>query len=301
MNASNFVEGVDFTLYLISGISIIFLIGITAVMIYFLFRYRKKKNPVATNISHNNTLEVVWTVIPTILVIVMFWYGWTGYKPMLTAPKDAIQIKAVGQMWKWSFEYPDGKVTDSLVVPINEPVKLNLVSKDVNHALYIPSFRIKQDVVPGVDNMMWFTAQKKGTYDILCAEYCGQLHAYMLSSVTVMDRKDYETWLVTEPDLSDQHPGLTILQKNACLSCHTQDGSRLVGPSFKGVMGMTETVTIGGQDTEITVDRDYVIESMKNPNAAIVKGYQQGLMISYEGIISDEEMNQVVDYLETLK
>ncbi len=301
MNASNFVEGVDFSLYMIMGISLVFLIGITVVMVYFLFRYSRKNNPVATKISHNNTLEVVWTVIPTLLVIMMFWYGWTGYKPMLTAPEDAIEINAIGQMWKWSFEYLDGKITDSLVVPIDEPVKLNLISKDVNHSLYIPAFRIKQDVVRDAGNMMWFTAQKKGTYDILCAEYCGQLHAYMLTTITVMDRSDFDKWLLTEPDLSNQHPGLTILQRNACLSCHTRDGSRLVGPSFKGVMGTSETVVINGEETEITVDRAYIIESMKNPNAAIVKGYQQGLMISYEQIISAEGMNQVVDYLETLK
>ena len=301
MNASNFVEGVDFSLYLVLGVSLVFLIGITVVMVYFLFRYSRKRNPVATNITHNNTLEVIWTVIPTLLVIVMFWVGWREYRPMLTAPEDAMVIKATGQMWKWSFEYPDGKVTDSLVVPINESVKLQLYSKDVLHSLYIPAFRIKQDVTPGVNNMMWFIAQKKGTYDILCAEYCGQLHAYMLSTITVMERPEFDTWLVTEEDTSNQHPGLTILKRNACLSCHTQDGSRLVGPSFKGVMGTKEIVVINGKDTEITVDRDYVIESMKQPNAAIVKGYQQGLMISYEGSITEEEMNLVVDYLETLK
>jgi cytochrome c oxidase subunit 2 len=302
MNASNFVEGVDFTLYLIMGISLVFLVGITAVMVYFLIRYSKKRNPVATNISHNNKLEVIWTVIPTLLVLVMFWYGWKGYKPMLVAPDDAMEITAIGQMWKWTFVYPDGKRTDSLVVPIDEPVKLNLVSEDVNHALYIPAFRIKQDVVPKeVPNMMWFTAQKKGTYDILCAEYCGQMHAYMLSTITVMDRPDFDTWLVTEPDLSGQHPGLTLLQQNACLSCHSQDGSKLVGPSFKGVYGKNEIVLIDGLETEITVDRDYIIQSIKEPNAAIVDGYQPGLMISYADKLSDEDLNHIVDYIQSLK
>ena len=301
MRASNFVEGVDFTLYLIMGVSMVFLVGITAFMVYFLIRYSKKRNPVATNISHNNKLEAIWTIIPTILVVIMFWYGWEGYKPMLKAPDDAIEITAIGQMWKWSFEYPDGKRTDSLVVPLDEPVKLNLRSEDVMHSLYIPAFRVKQDVTPNANNFMWFTAQKKGTYDILCAEYCGQMHAYMLTNITVMDRGDYDTWLVTEPDLSDQHPGLTLLQQNACLSCHSQDGSKLVGPSFKGVYGTQEIVVRAGQDVEITVDRDYIIESIREPNAAIVKGYQPGLMISYADKLSEEELNHIVDYLETLK
>ena len=302
MNASNFVEGVDQTLYLVMGVSVVFLVGITAVMIYFLIRYSKKNNPVATNISHNNKLEVIWTVIPTLLVLVMFWFGWEGYKPMLVAPDDAMEITATGQMWKWSFEYPDGKVTDSLVVPLDEPVNITLISKDVNHALYIPAFRVKQDVVPKKEpNTMWFTAQKKGTYDILCAEYCGQMHAYMLSTITVMDKPDFETWLVTEPDLSDQHPGLTLLQKNACLSCHSQDGSRLVGPSFKGIMGRQETVKRNGVEETITIDSDYVHESIKEPNAAIVEGYQQGLMISYANTLSDEDIDKIIDYLSTLK
>lgn len=301
MNASNFVEGVDFTLWLILGISVFFLVGITAVMIYFLFRYRRKNNPVATNIAHNNKLEIIWTVIPTILVLIMFYFGWAGYQPMLRAPKGAMEIEAIGQMWKWTFVYPDGKVSDSLVIPLDEAVKLNLTSRDVNHALYIPAFRVKQDVVPGVDNMMWFTAHKTGTFDLFCAEYCGQLHSYMLTNVTVMEKDNFATWLVTEPDLSDEHPGLTVLKKNACLSCHSQDGTRLVGPTFKGLLGRTEVVTVDGAAQEIVVDRAYIIESIKYPNAAIVEGYQQGLMISYEATVSDEEIDQIIDYLESLK
>jgi len=299
MNASNFVEGVDFTLYLILGTSVFFLVGITAVMVYFLFRYRKKKNPVATNIEHNNTLEIVWTVIPTLLVLVMFWFGWTGYRPMLTAPKGAMEIDAIGQMWKWSFEYPNGKISDTLIVPIDEPVKLNLISKDVLHSLYIPAFRVKQDVVPGDEKMMWFTAQKLGTYDILCAEYCGQLHSYMLTSIRVVERNDYDTWLVTEPDTSDEHPGLTLMKRNACLSCHSQDGTKLVGPSFKGLMGKTEIVVIGDEEKTITIDRDYLINSIKNPNSEIVKGYLPNLMPSLP--LTDEELNHIVDYIETIK
>jgi cytochrome c oxidase subunit 2 len=220
---------------------------------------------------------------------------------MLIAPEDAIEIDATGQMWKWTFDYPNGKSSDSLIVPVDEPVKLNLISRDVLHSLYIPAFRVKQDVVPGDEKMMWFTAQKKGTYDILCAEYCGQLHSYMLSTIKVVDRDEYDLWLETVPDTSNEHPGLTLMKKNACFSCHSQDGTRLVGPSFKGVIGMKEIVLINGEEKEITVNRDYLIESIKNPNAAIVKGYQAGLMTPYANILSDEEINAIIDYIETLK
>jgi cytochrome c oxidase subunit II len=299
MNASNFVAGVDNALYLILGISIFFLVGITAVMVYFLFRYSRKRNPVATNIKNNNTLEIVWTIIPTILVLIMFWFGWTGYKPMLTAPKNALKIDAIAQMWKWSFKYANGKVSDSLVVPINEPVKLNLISKDVIHALYIPSFRLKHDVVPGDKNMMWFTAEKLGTYDILCAEYCGQLHSYMLSSVKVIERNDYDKWLATSEDTKGEPPGLALMKRNACLSCHTQDGSRLVGPSFKDLIGRTETVLKDGNEIKVKVDRDYIMNSIKDPNAEIVKGFQPNLMPKLN--LSDEDINHIIDYIETIK
>ncbi len=299
MNASNFVEAVDFTFYLILGISVFFLVGITVVMVYFLFRYSKKNNPIATNITHNNKLEVLWTVIPTILVLIMFYYGWTGYQPMLKPPANAMEIEAIGQMWKWTFVYPDGKVSDSLVVPIDEPVKLNLVSKDVLHSLYIPAFRVKQDVAPGVNNWMWFTGQKLGTYDILCAEYCGQLHSYMLTTITVVDINNFDTWLLTEPDLSNEHPGLTLMKRNACLSCHSQDGTRLVGPSFKGLVDKQEVVMVEGVEKEITANRDYLINSIKNPNAEIVKDYMPNLMPPVT--LSDDELNQIIDYMETIK
>jgi len=301
MNASNFVEGVDFSMYLILGISVFFLVGITVVMVYFLFRYSKKNNPVATNIAHNTYLEVIWTVIPTILVLIMFWYGWTGYKPMLTAPDDAMEIDAIGQMWKWTFKYPNGKTSDSLVVPINKSVKLNLISKDVLHSLYIPAFRIKQDVVPGVDNMMWFIGQKLGTYDILCAEYCGQLHSYMLSTVSVIEHDDYDNWLVSSPDTRDEHPGLTLLKNNACLSCHTRDGSRLVGPSFKNLLGRNETIIIDGDEKQITVDNQYIIDKLNSPSSSTVASYQSGLMTPYGEILSDEDMNNIIGYISTLK
>ncbi|MDG1900972.1 MAG: cytochrome c oxidase subunit II [Bacteroidales bacterium] len=300
MNASNFVEGVDLSLYVIMGISVFFLIAITFVMIYFLFKYRKKNSPVATNIPHNTLLEIVWTVIPTILVLIMFWYGWIGYKPMLTAPSNAMEIEAVGQMWKWTFKYPDGKVSDSLVIPIDKPVKLNLRSIDVLHSLYIPAFRIKRDVVPGKDFMMWFTGQKLGRYDIFCAEYCGQLHSYMLSSCTVLSEEGYNNWLSSEPDLSNEHPGLTLLKNNACLSCHSRDGSRIIGPSFKDLIGRQEVIIRDGNREEIIVDEDYIAGKIKNPNTSEVETYQAGLMASYGDILSDDDIKKIIDYISTL-
>jgi cytochrome c oxidase subunit 2 len=298
-NASNFVEGVDLSFVVILGMSVIFLVGITGVMIYFVIRYNRKRNPKASNIEGNNKLEILWTVIPTLLVLVMFYYGWLGYKPMRQIPDDAIPIKAYAQMWVWNFEYPNGKTADTLVVPKDKPVKLELFSRDVLHSLYIPAFRIKEDVVPGRDNKMWFIGQELGDFDIFCAEYCGDRHSYMLSSVHVLPEEDYLIWL-NDTTASADHPGLTVLKKNACLSCHSLDGSRLVGPSFQGIWGRQEVVVTDGQEREIVVDDQYIKTSIYEPNADVVKGYNQGLMISYKELISEEEIGQIIEYLKTL-
>ena len=298
-NASNFVEGVDISFAVILGISVFFLVAITAVMIWFVIRYNRKRNPKVENIHENYKLEIIWTVIPTLLVLVMFYFGWTGYKPMRNFPKDSIQVKAIAQMWSWNFEYPNGKTSDTLVVPIDKPVTLNLESRDVLHSLYIPAFRIKEDVVPGRENKMWFIGQEEGNYNILCAEYCGDRHSYMLSKVYVLPEEEYTTWLNEES--AYEHPGLLVLKKNACLSCHTIDGSKLIGPSFKGVWGRTETVITNDTERQILVDEEYIRNSVYDPSADVTKGFNKGLMISYKDLVSEDELNDVIEYLKTLK
>ncbi len=299
--ASNFVQGVDLTLYLILGASIIFLVAITTVMIYFVIRYRRSKHPKATNIEGSNTLEIVWTVIPTLLVLVMFYFGWMGYRPMRNVPAGAIPLKAYAQMWKWSFEYPNGKISPELVVPLNKPVKLDLISRDVIHSLYIPAFRLKEDVVPGRGNYMWFKAQEEGTYDLFCAEYCGDRHSYMTSKVRVIPAEEYEKWLTESTAPVGEAAGLSIMKQHACVSCHSLDGSRIVGPSFKGIYGEDVTVITDGKERTIKVDDAYIKRSIQDPNADVVKGYNKGLMISYKDQLKDEDIQKVIDYIKTLK
>ena len=298
--ASNFVQGVDLTFYIILGISVFFLVSITAVMVYFVIRYSRKRNPKATNIEGNNKLEIIWTVIPTILVLVMFYFGWLGYAPMRKVPKDAIPVKAYGQMWAWNFEYENGKRSGDLVVPKGKPVRIDLISRDVLHSLYIPAFRIKEDVVPGKDNYMWFEALELGEYDLFCAEYCGDRHSYMLSKVRVLPETEYEAWLASTDAPDGEHPGLTILKQNACITCHSLDGSKIIGPSFKGVFGRQETVITDGQERSISIDEDYIRRSIWDPNADVVKGYNQGLMISYKETVTEEDLQKIIDYLKTL-
>jgi cytochrome c oxidase subunit 2 len=298
--ASNFVKGVDLSLYIILGISLFFLVTITATMIYFVIRYRRKKNPTASQIHGNNSLEVVWTVIPTILVLIMFYFGWAGFKPMREVPADAIPVKAIGQMWVWSFEYPNGKKSTDLVVPIEKAVRLDLESRDVLHSLYIPAFRLKEDVVPGKGNYMWFRAQELGEYDLFCAEYCGDRHSYMLSKVRVLPQAEYDAWLAKSDIPEGEHPGLTLMKQNACMTCHSLDGSKIVGPSFKGIYGHEVEVVSDGQERTVIVDDEYIKNSIYDPNADVVKGFNQGLMISYKQTLKEEDVAKIVKFIKSL-
>jgi len=172
------------------------LVLITFLMIYFVIKYNRKKNASPADIKGNTSLEIIWTVIPTILVVAMFYYGWTGYKVMRTVPKDAMSVKVTGVRWKWIIEYENGKMTDDLYVPLGKSVKLELSSppNDVLHSFYIPAFRIKEDVVPGMQTYLWFQPTELGEYDIFCAEYCGVEHANMLSKVIVLSEEEFQKW-----------------------------------------------------------------------------------------------------------
>jgi len=187
-------QSVDTTFLIIVGISVFFLALITFAMFYFMYKYSRKKNPVATDITGNTSLEILWTVIPSILVMVMFFYGYAGFKQMRNAPADAMTVKVTGRMWVWNFEYDNGVKSDTLFVPTGKPVKLELNSADVNHSFYIPAFRIKEDAVPGRKNYLWFEPTEDGEYYVECAEYCGLSHSYMLSKVVSLPKDKYDAW-----------------------------------------------------------------------------------------------------------
>jgi len=191
---SNFVKSVDGAFLFTIIVSVFFLLLNTGLMLYFVIRYSRKRNPKAANLHGNTTLEITWTVIPTILVLIMFYYGWQGYLDQVNVPENAMPVEVTAQMWKWSFKYEDGRLSDSLIVPVNQPVKLILHSNDVNHSFFIPAFRLKKDVFPNRERIAWFIAEKKGVYDIACAEYCGLNHSYMYSKIFVLSEQDFENW-----------------------------------------------------------------------------------------------------------
>ncbi|HKJ40826.1 MAG TPA: cytochrome c oxidase subunit II [Sunxiuqinia sp.] len=306
--ASNFVAGVDRSFKIILIIDFIFLIGLTFTMLYFIYRYNKKRNPKATQIKGSLSLEIIWTVIPTILVLVMFYYGWAGWIQMKKAPKDSFDITVNARMWNFTFLYENGRRTDTLFVPMNKSVKLNLVSFDVIHSLYIPAFRVKEDVVPGNKKFMWFIPEREGEYDLFCAEYCGLNHSYMNNIVKVMPEDQFKTWYTDTTKkaasaavVSPAQEGHRIMKNVGCFACHTIDGARLVGPSFKGIYGHDVTVKTGGETRTIKVDDEYIKRSIYEPSADVVDGFPKGLMVSYQSQLSDEDVGKIIEYLKSLK
>lgn len=305
--ASNFVEQVDSAFIVIFGISLFFLFAITITMVYFIIRYRKSKNPTATQIEGSTTLEIIWTIVPTILVFVMFYYGWAAWKPQTEAPKDAFPIKTIARMWSFSFQYENGRITDTLYVPYGKPIKLDLNAQDVIHSLYIPSFRLKKDMVPGKSGFIWFESDKEGTYDIFCAEYCGLRHSYMHSSVVVLSDEAFLKWYtdtstVVPPsgEANKRLKGASITRKYGCTACHTTDGTKLVGPSYKGIWGSKTLVETNGVTREVIVDEQYVRQSIYEPAVDVVVGYPKGLMVSYKDQVTEEELNDLIEYFQSL-
>jgi len=301
-SASNFVNGVDSAFLIITGISVFFLVTLTATMIYFVVKYNKKKGKPAVQIKDNSLLEITWITIPMLLVLYMFYIGWEGFLPMRQAPSDAIQVTAIGSMWKYEFIYPGNKSSDTLVVPINKSVKVNLGSKDVLHGFSVPGFRIKEDMVPQKKNYSWFTAGEQGDYDIYCTVYCGVNHSYMHSIIRVVSEADYNKWLkALSVKKADNSLGLKVLQKNGCIACHSIDGTKSVGPTFKKLYGSTIDVTTAGASRKVKVDNAYIESSITDPNKDVAAGFPQGVMKSYKGIIKDNDIKLVSEYLKTLK
>ena len=202
-DVSNFVNSVDGTFLFTLIVSVFFLLLITFLMIYFVIKYGRKRNPKGTNIHGNVGLEITWTAIPTILVLIMFWFGWQGYEEMVNVPEGALPVDVTAQMWKWSFEYENGKKTDTLFVPVNKPIKLILHSNDVNHSFFIPAFRLKKDVFPNRVRIAWFIAKETGEYDIACSEYCGLNHSNMYAKIIVLPDEDFKNrmYSMSEEDL----------------------------------------------------------------------------------------------------
>jgi len=307
---STLASEVDLGILVVVGLCIVIFILVVGVMFYFLYKYSSKRasRDDIKNIEHNTPLEITWTLAPTILLAIMFYYGYTSLKALRTIPAESMTVKVVGQMWFWTHEYPNGKKTKDLYVPIDENIALDITAKlnDVLHSYYVPALRIKQDAVPGATYKAWFNATKIGEYDVLCAEYCGTRHSYMTAKVVVLEKDVFDAWYNSDkktPFSKDEpagvHPGLAVLEANGCTGCHSLDGSPLVGPSYKDMFGRTVKVSENGTLKEIITDEAYLKTAILDPDAQIVDGYNAGMMSSYKDVVSDKDLDAMIDYFKT--
>jgi cytochrome c oxidase subunit 2 len=281
-------------------LSIIFFVGIVGAMFYFMVKYKRRTDKDRTEeLDHSTSIEVIWSVVPLALVLVLFWIGFRGYLRASVAPANAMEIRVTAQMYNWNFEYPGGLNTvNELVVPKGKPVKLIMSSQDVLHSLYIPEFRVKQDAVPSLYTSLWFEATELGDTALECTEYCGVGHSDMLATVRVLEPDAFEKWAESQSgdSLPPEERGKKIYEQR-CKSCHSIDGSRMAGPSFQGVWGRNEEIEGG---PAVKVDENYVRESIYNPQAKIVKGYAPA-MPTFKGLLKDKDIDGVIAYFKTLK
>ncbi len=300
---STFAADVDRAFWVVNVISVFLFAVVIGSMLYFVYKYNTKKHPpeLAQNIEHYTPIEIAWTVIPTILLGIIFYYGLDSLRAQRTMPTGAetIQVKVKAQKWSWSFEYANGKKSSELFVPINKDIKLSMTAplNDVLHSFYVPAFRTKEDIVPGQTTYLWFNATKKGKFNILCAEYCGTRHSYMQSFVNVVDEVEFSEWL--NPKVVEvKSKGLELLEQNGCLGCHSQENQVLVGPSFKDTYNKKVMVTTGDKKIELLRDDKYLKDAILNPDKEIVDGFYPSIMPAFKGVLSDEDVNEIIKYLK---
>ncbi len=299
---STFAGRVDGAFYLIYWICVFFFILIVAMAAYFVMKYRRKGETIRIEESshHNTLLELTWSGIPLVMVLAIFVMGFRGFIDLRTPPRESYEIGVTAQKWAWSFAYPSGYEDEQLHVPAGRPVKLVMTSRDVLHCLFVPSFRTKQDVVPGRYSTLWFQADAADTLPLFCAEYCGTKHSQMLSQVIVHEPADFDAWLSKAADWSKGMPpaeaGAIVYKKKGCNQCHSIDGSGGIGPTFKGAFGGRRQFADGSAGA---VDENYVRESLLNPKAKVVAGFDP-VMPTFQGRLKENEMSALIAYLKSL-
>lgn len=302
--ASTFAQSVDWAFNLYLWISVAFFAIIVFLIVYFVFKYaRKHPDQLAiAQITHHNLLEATWTAIPLLIVMALFVIGMKGYWNMRVAPSNAMQVDVTGRKWAWSFDYAkEGISTDTLVVPVHQPVHLRMTSTDVIHSFFIPAFRTKADVIPGRYHSLWFEATKTGVFQVFCTQYCGTNHSYMWTAVKVVTPDEFQTWVAAAADPSrGKTPaefGEILYTQKGCVACHKVDGSTGIGPTWKGIWGATVALEDG---RSVMVDEAYLKKSMMEPAAEVVKGFLP-IMPPFQGVLSDKEVDALVAYIQSLK
>ena len=321
---------VDWMYDFIFWVSVVFFVGITASLVYFMWRYRRRPGVKSEPTGHHNALELFWTFAPLILLVLMFHWGFQAYADESVAPDDSYNVRVRGRQWAWEFEHPNGATEDNqLHVPAGRPVRLIMSSSDVIHSFFIPDFRVKRDAVPGIFSTIWFQAIERPDVaiegdaatpsaervwyrsQVFCTEYCGaggawgdnQGHATMYAQILVQQTQDFEEWLAhPPPPRCGDHPcspvewGEQLFSQKGCTACHQRQegGPQLAGPNFYGLWGRQEQLTDG---SSVTIDEAYVRRSILEPRAQVVQGFNP-VMPNIR--FSEQQLDGLVTYLQTL-
>ncbi len=303
VQASAGAEPVDRVFSFIFWVSVFFFVLIVALMVAFVVRYRRRpgREDAEDSAHHSTALELTWTLIPIAIVVFIFAWGFKVYLDLNTPPANSYEILVTGQKWKWLFTYPNGHVDENLHVPLDTPVRLVMTSEDVIHGFYIPAFRLKRDVVPGRYVKVWFRAIKPGEYQIYCTQYCGTGHSDMWAKVVVHEPGGFERWLDEASNflktMSPAEAGEKLYRTRGCAQCHSVDGTGGTGPTFRALFG--HPVPLEGGKT-VTADEDYIRESILDPQAKIVLGFQP-VMPTFQGRLKDQEITAIIEYVKTVK
>lgn len=279
-------------------VTYIFLAIVTVAMLYFVWKYRHRKdNTTGAPTGHNTALEIVWSVIPLAVLMACFIVGFRGYLELSVAPKDAYEIQVTAKKWSWTFTYPNGKISPGeLHVPAGRPVRMVMSSVDVIHSFFVPEFRVKQDVIPGMYTSVWFEATEPGEKVLFCTEFCGKDHSNMLANVIVHSEQDFEKWLSAGDNRPPAERGQSLFTQFGCTACHSVNGNPGAGPTLQGVFG--HDVKLAGGST-VVADENYIRESILVPAAKVVEGFPP-IMPAYQGQMSEDQVNDLIAYIKTL-
>jgi cytochrome c oxidase subunit 2 len=296
--ASQQAGQVDAVYFFLVAVTAFFSLLIATLVVVFAVKYRRRRgNEIGVPIHGSLALELVWTIIPFLIVMVMFGWGAKVFFDLYRPPAGAMEIYVVGKQWMWKIQHMDGhREINELHVPVGRPVKLIMGSEDVLHSFFIPAFRVKADVIPGRYNTLWFTATKAGTYHLFCAEYCGTKHSGMIGSVIAMEPADFQAWLSGgSGEDSPVAAGAKLFTDLACVTCHQQE-SQGRGPALQNLFGQPVTLQDG---RTVVADEAYIRESIVNPQAKVVAGFQP-LMPTFQGLVTEEQLLQLIAYVRSL-
>jgi cytochrome c oxidase subunit 2 len=300
-NASTVASEVDILYWFVAAVSAFFVVLVAALVLIFTIKFRRRHpDEVGADIHGSLAAELTWTFIPLVLALIFFFWGADLAFRLARPPVDAMEIYVVGKQWMWKVQHPDGtREINQMHVPAGRNIRLTMGSEDVIHDYSIPAFRVKMDVVPGKLTTLWFNATTPGTYHLFCAEYCGTKHSGMIGEVIVMEPQAYEAWLsggTAGPAVPPAQAGEQLFSANACATCHTgQPGS--IGPNLAGIFGAQRPLADG---RTVVVDDNYLRESIMVPLAKVAAGYQP-VMPPFQGLLSEEQVMQLLAYIKSLK